>query len=137
MGEPPPPGFAGYFRLDAVDAINMTLHPGGHFEWHITGCDAFGGGDGVWAVADGTSARVAVRPMPSEPSLPWVNDVGESAATSAELSLTDTPGQLSAHVVIAPNELPVPDQVWRSGGTCTACGGGLGPSGRRPCERPF
>jgi hypothetical protein len=52
----------------------------------------------------------------------------------ADLSGVYDAGSLRATGVIQGDPF---EQVWLAGGVCPDCGGGLGPSGERPCDAPY
>lgn len=129
--QPAVPGTAprsGIYHLEHIDAMNLQLDVEGRtFRLGVYGCDYRHAARGTLRVEADAVVLEGDFTWPESPSVANPVDAVRLEAGAAE-------GRLRATGVIQGEPF---EQVWRPGGVCPECGGGLGPSGERPCDAPY
>ncbi|MGB5810798.1 MAG: hypothetical protein WBG86_09725 [Polyangiales bacterium] len=126
------PDLTGIYHLpDRIDAVNLELREDGTFRWMISGCDFFGGSQGVWR---GEPGRAVLLPEAGETTFRWIDDV----STVPEREKVElTPGRYEGEMfAVGVTGRDGYDQRWLRGGLCPICDTLLGPSALEPCDAP-
>lgn len=135
-GSPVTPGL--YHLPDRVDAFSLEIRAEGTFRWRVSGCDFFGGDEGLWRSSD---EGIVLLPLDGETTFLWL--VGPRVQDVERLDVSADADEEGLLVTGLGEGVPEP-QRWIVGGLCTICGGSLdpnvlqlGPTGLEPCDDPF
>lgn len=127
-----------YHLPDRVDAVSLEIQPEGTFRWRVSGCDYFGGDEGLWRPSE---EGILLLPLSGEATFLW--NVGSATLDVDRLDVS--PDAIDeALLVTGFGESAAEPQRWIGGGLCTICGQSsdptmlqLGPTGFELCDNPF
>ncbi|MGB5811193.1 MAG: hypothetical protein WBG86_11720 [Polyangiales bacterium] len=132
-------GVPGLYHLPGrSDALSLEIQSEGTFRWFISGCDFFGGDEGIWRRSDD---GIVLLPLDGESTFRWSADFRVQEVERLDVAIdADEQGLL----ITGPAEVITEPQRWIVGGICPICGGSpdpdvlqLGPTGFELCDDPF
>ena len=127
-----------YHLPDPANALSLEIRSQGTFRWHYSGCDSFGGDEGLWRSSD---EGMVLVPAAGETTFLW--PMGPGVQDVDRLDVSPDAGDEGLLVTGVGEYEPEP-QRWTVGGVCAICGSSpdptmlqLGPTAIEPCEDPF